>query len=341
MTALSEYDRLEAVGLWRASPEDQRREVIVSLGDATLTMTDTKGQVLAHWSLAAISRANRGAGPVLYHPDGDPGETLELAEDETQMIDGIERLLRAIDRRRPHPGKLRFVLAAGFTAALLAAAFLWLPDALLRHTVNVVPAVKRAEIGAALMARMTRVTGAPCAQPDGQRALRNLARRLLGEGRAEALVVLPSAVPGTAHLPGRRILLNRTIVEDFEDPDVTAGFVLAEHLRAQRSDPLGDLLNEAGLWASLRLLTTGVLPDAALDAYAERLLAQQPDRLPDALLLDAFEKAELRSAPYAYALDITGETTLSLIEADPRAAEGSRQVLSDSDWLRLQSICEG
>jgi hypothetical protein len=49
----------------------------------------------------------------------------------------------------------------------------------------------------------------------------------------------------------------------------------------------------------------------------------------------------LRSSPYAYALDITGETVLPLIEADPRRALGSREVLKDADWVRLQGICGG
>ena len=56
-------------------------------------------------------------------------------------------------------------------------------------------------------------------------------------------------------------------------------------------------------------------------------------------LIAAFDRAEIRSTPFAYALDITGERTLALIEADPRAGEGSRQVLSDADWVRLQGIC--
>ena len=92
MTALKEFDRLEATGLWRPSPETQRREVIVSLGEATLTISDTKGTALAHWSIAATVRSNGSALPAIYHPDGDPGETLEIDGDETAMIDGIDRL---------------------------------------------------------------------------------------------------------------------------------------------------------------------------------------------------------------------------------------------------------
>ena len=66
--------------------------MIVSIGDATLVISDLKDQALAHWSLAAIERTNPGQRPAIYHPDGDAGETLELAQDEGQMIDAIEKL---------------------------------------------------------------------------------------------------------------------------------------------------------------------------------------------------------------------------------------------------------
>ncbi len=338
MTALKEFDRLEATGLWRSAPTEQRREVIVSLGDATLTISDTKGQALAHWSIAATLRSNGNATPAIYHPDGDPDETLELPEDEMEMINGIDKLLRTIERRRPKPGKLRLILGLGFVAALIAIVVFWVPPALERYAVNVVPPVKRTEIGMGILQRLTRVTGAPCSAQEGRIALNKLGNRVLGFD--STLSIVPDGVQQTISLPGKIIVMNRSIVEDYEDPDVTAGFVLAEYVRGQATDPLAEVLDHAGLMASLRLLTTGSLPDTAIHAYAEHLLtAERPEPNVD-LLIDAFRAKELRSSPYGYAKDITGETTLPLIEADPRRAEGSRQVLSDGDWLRLQAICE-
>ncbi|WP_146586715.1 hypothetical protein [Puniceibacterium confluentis] len=341
MTALNEYQRLEASGLWRPAPDAQRRDVVVSLGDASLTITDTSDRVLAHWSLAAVSRINKGALPALYHPDGDPGETLELPASEAVMIDALERVRRAIERRRPRPGKLRVWITGGIAVLVVGLAVFWLPDALLRHTVKVVPNVKRIEIGDALLDRITRVAGMPCAAPQAQEPLRLLAARILGENRREALVVLRDGVRKTVHLPGGRILLNRALIEDPEDPDVTAGYVLAEAVRRRGRDPLEGLLRHVGLWPSLTLLTTGSLPEAVLDDYAEALLVETPPREPPGRLVDAFAAAELRTTPYAYAEDVTGESTLPLIEADPRKKEGSRQVLSDADWIRLQGICGG
>lgn len=338
MTALKQFARLEATGLWRAAPEEQRREVIVSLGDATLTLSDINGTALAHWSLGAVNRANGKDTPAIYHPDNAPEETLELDGSETQMIEGLDRLLRAIDRRRPRPGKLRFLLTGGVFAALVAGAVFWLPGALERYAVTVVPPVKRAEIGRHLLRHIERVAGKPCMARDARGPLDRFSARLLDGGR---VVVLSGGARRSAHLPGRVVLLSRTIVEDYEDPDVAAGFVLSETVRAANTDPLAALLDHAGLVASLRLLTTGALPDAALSAYAEHLMAIEPELPASDALIAAFARAEIRSSPFAYALDITGERTLALIEADPRAGQDSRQVLSDADWVRLQGICGG
>ena len=62
MVALKKYDRIESSGIWRASPDAQRVDVVVSLGDATLTIKTTHEQVLAHWSIAAISRPKSVSG---------------------------------------------------------------------------------------------------------------------------------------------------------------------------------------------------------------------------------------------------------------------------------------
>lgn len=339
MTALSEYERLEASGLWRASPEAQAQNVIVSIGDATLVVTDMRDRALTHWSLAAVARANPGELPAIYHPDGDPEETLELPADEDAMISAIERLRTTIERRRPRPGRLRLVMLVSSLTVVLALGWFWLPGAVLRHAVTVVPPVKRAEIGDALLERITRVAGQPCTDPAGLRSLEKLRARVLDPDTRRRLVVLPSGLRETAHLPGRMILLNRALVEDPEEPDVAAGYILAEALRARVHDPLRALLEEAGTLATIRLLTTGDLGAGTLDAYAESLLTAPQEQVPEAALLAAFAEAQIRARPYAYARDVSGESTLGLIEADPFATTAPRPVLSDGDWLRLQGIC--
>ncbi|MGR3323688.1 MAG: hypothetical protein ACU0DK_17360 [Pseudooceanicola sp.] len=341
MTALEEYQRLEARGLWREAAETQRREVVVSMGDATLVLSDKNDTALAHWSLAAIDRLNPGEFPAIYSPDGADDETLELPEDEGEMIDAIERVRRSIESRRPKPGRLRYGLIGATLLAVVLAAIFWLPGALTRHALTVVPQVKRAAIGDELMARLQVVTGAPCRTREGRRALDRLAERLPGVNGPPEIHVVRDGVRGAIHLPGGIILLSRNIVEDTSDPDVVAGYVIAEDLRARLHDPMGQLLDAAGPTATVKLLTTGSLPDETLDAYARHLLTAEPAPLPDEVLLTGFRDHGLRSSPYAYALDISGESVLGLIEADPYAGAETEPVLQDADWLRLQAICGG
>lgn len=337
MTALKEYDRIEASGLWRAAPEDQRREVIVSIGDATLTITDMADRPLAHWSLAALERGNPGEFPAIYFPDGDPGETLELADSETTMIDAIERLRNAIESARPHPGRLRLVSALSIFAVIALMLVFWLPGAMLRHTVNVVPDIQRKAIGQALLGRIERVSGQMCNTPDATPVLAKLARRT----GARQLAVMRSGVSDSLHLPGGIILLNRTLIEDHEDPAVAAGVVLVERARAEAQDPLAELLSYGGPVATFRLLTSGKLTRETLDHFAERVLSAPRPALGDEQLLAIFAQAAIPSTPYAYARDVTGETVLGLIEADPMAGRDIEPVLPDRDWIILQGICGG
>ncbi len=341
MTALSEYERLESSGLWRAPPEennddDKRREVIVTFGNATIVLSDRNDKPLAHWAMPAIRRQNPGTRPALYSPDKDAVETLEIADDD--MIDAIEKIRTAIERQRPKPGRLRWWILGGSIAAAAALAVFWLPDALVRHTVSVLPDAKRLEIGQSLMANIKRVSGQACTTTYGTRALDALSTRL-SDGPKPRLVVLASGVTGATHLPGGFILLNRELFEDFEEPDVAAGYILAEQVRIRKTDPIEPLLRAAGLRATFTLLTTGTISDAVLASYAEHLLTTPPSIIDTQELLAQFAAANTRSTPYAYGLDTTGETTIELIEADPFAMTPAKPLLTDGQWINLQSIC--
>lgn len=342
-TALTKYQRLEAAGLWRADPTAQRVDVVVSVGEATLTITDMRDRVQAHWSIAAVARANPGQRPAIYHPDGDPGETLELAENEDEMIAAIEKLRSVVARQRPRPGRLRLVGVLTSVAAVAAVVLFWLPGAAREHALGVVPSVKRVEIEQALLGHLQRVTGPACDGPGGIAALAQLTRRLPPRsGGAAKFLVVRGGIETALRLPGGTVLINTDLVEDHTEPDVVAGHIIAAYLRAEAHDPLARLLEEGGLSASLRLLATGVLPDDLLRTHAERLMTDPPEPVAPEVMLAGFAQWQVRARPYAYAVDITGETTVDLIEADPFAGtEPPPPLLSDADWLRLQEICGG
>ena len=337
MTALQKYARLEAVGVWRESDQGQRRDVIVSIGDATLVITDSQEKALAHWSLAAITRVNPGLVPALYHPEGDKTESLELPEDEVAMVEAIETLRRVIDRRRPKPGRLRLGMFLTVLTLIAALVVFWLPKAVIQYAVQVMPEVKRVEIGQSLLNHMSGFTGPPCASNFAQPALRQLSQRLLA--RSDALLVLPSGLDTTRHLPGSLMLIGSTLVEDYEDPDVLAGYILAEQLRSEQQDSLQTLLSFVGTLNVFRLLTTGKLPEATLTNYAQSLLLTDPHRIDYTDLKTRFAAKGISPIPYAYAVDLTGEQTADLI--DHGQTEQFKPSLQDAYWVRLQSLCGG
>jgi hypothetical protein len=231
---------------------------------------------------------------------------------------------------------LRWLGAAVSVSAVVGLVAFWLPGALINQALEVVPPVTRAKIGDDLLRRIERVTGQPCLAANAAPALKTLALRT----GAKNIVILRSGVRDSVRLPGGRVLINRSLIETHEEPDVAAGYILAEAVRAVQRDPLDAMLSHAGMRANISLLTTGNLPSTTLDAYAEHILLAPHVPVPDDILLKAFAAAKIRSTPYAQALDLTGETTLPLIEGDPMRAAPPELLLRDADWLRLQSICD-
>lgn len=337
MIALSEYERLEASALWRPEGETQHRDVVVSVGEATLTISDLNDKPLGHWSLPAIERTNgTNEKCAIYRPAPDSEEQLEI--DDKTMIDAIARIDRAVKRGRSRPGRLRGTLLSVTVLACVGLGVLWVPNALIGQAVQIVPAVTRADIGDQLLQRIRRLTGAPCDTIHGSKSLVSLGNRLSGSGQ---LIVVQSGVELSQHLPGGIILLNKSLVEDYDNADVISGYILAEKQRAAQVDPLRRLLSEAGLMTTLRLLTSGKIPETALDSHSESLLTAWLAPADQTALIDRFVAAEVAIKPFAYAVDITGETTLHLIEADGVQVEITRPVLSDGDWVALQGVCDG
>lgn len=330
MTALTEFERLEAPALWRPGAGEQRRDVVVSLGEATLAIYTMSEMPLAHWSLPAVERRNPGEMPAIFAPGPEAGETLEI--DDELMIDAIARVDRAIRRRRPRPGILRSVLFAGALLAFGALGVFWLPDALIRHAVSVAPPAVRADTGARLLEEITRLTGPVCSDPAARGALDMFSRRLVGEGRGRVVILRTDRADALA-LPGGIIAVGQPLIEDHDEPGVAAGHVLAAIEGARQSDPIARLLEASGPDAALRLMTTGEVSDRDLSTYAEHLLTQTAEPTSTDGLAARFEAAGVSPRAYAATLG-DGATALSEV------ADGdARPILSDGAWVALQAIC--
>jgi hypothetical protein len=338
MTALRKYQRLECGGLWRETPQDQRREVLVRFGDATLVLSDPKsGTAISHWSLPAIERLNKGEDPPIFAPGPDASESLELTDPD--MIAALGAVRHAVQAATAKPGRLRRVLLVGASVAVVLVAVIWLPNALVRHTASVVPLAQRADIGQRALDDLTRVTGTACNNQLGLQALAALSERVFGPVDTPILYVLPEGVEEPLHLPGDVIVLPRRLIEQSNGPEAAAGAALVERLRSRTNDPMVPLLDYAGLKATVQLLTTAEFPETALAGYGEALLRAAPVALAETSLLSAFEAAQVPATPYALA--VTPEANAGLATNDPYKGLAPSPLIPDESWVALQGICSG
>ncbi|MCR9086755.1 MAG: hypothetical protein NXH97_08430 [Rhodobacteraceae bacterium] len=330
MTVLSRYERLESPGVWRADAEAQRKNVFVSLGKATLVIVSEGEVALSHWSLPALERTNPGVMPALYRPGADSSESLEL--DDKTMVDAIETVRGAIRRRAPHHGRLRGLAGWMIVAVLGIAAVLWVPGAIRAHTAAALPQAVQANIGERLLRQLVPVTGPTCTHGPSLRAADRLADRLFPDD-ARRVAVLSGGPVRTMSLPGGTLLIHRELIEKPASAEVPAGYLLAEAARAESAPPLVELLDHAGLWTSLRLLTTGNVSDGTLRAFAEGMPLSPAEDTGD--LGARFAQAQV--APAAYLFDLTSRAMP--VPKLTNAATEARPLLSDADWVRLQDIC--
>ncbi|GAB4269765.1 MAG: hypothetical protein Kow0013_21510 [Pararhodobacter sp.] len=339
MTALEKYARLEGPGVWRADPEAQRRDVVVSLGDSSLVIADARsGMVLSHWSLPAVQRLNRGHKPAVFAPGADPdGETLEL--DDTLIIEALETI-RAALAPRPPLRRLRLALIAGAVLAVVSG-LLWLPGVLVERTAAIVPPAMRAQIGREALDALTLSPAGErvCAEPHGRQALATLRTRVLG---SDWRVTVVAGVPGfrATHLPGRLIVLGAELIEHLDSPEALAGWMVAEAIAAESTDPLLDALRYAGSRATLALLTTGTLPDGALVGYARHRFDGSLSPVDPEALGARLEALGIAAGPYAMSLPASAaaraQTLADRVGVTRRAPT---PLLSDGEWLTLQAIC--
>ncbi|QDY68541.1 hypothetical protein [Qingshengfaniella alkalisoli] len=337
MTALTQYERLEAPGVWRESAQAQRKNVFVSLGDATLIIRDSAETVLAHWSLPAVERSNSKSDPAIFTPAPGSEEILEI--DDPTMIDAIETVRHAVKRSGRPSGTLRKIAFAAIALACIAVGVVWLPDAVTRHTAQALPDPTRAAIGQKMLSELEKVTGQACAGREGRATLANLLNRLFS-GEQWKVVIVPSGPALATHLPGQTLLARADLITKHTEADALASALLVEAEEARQSDPMVKLMTQMGMGAALSLLTTGALPDKKVADYADDFLIRDTSTLTTDTTIGLLESVGISSRPYAYALDDSGETTLALIEADPFPAGTPEPLMSDSDWLRLQGVCE-
>jgi hypothetical protein len=336
MTALDKFERLESLGLWKETASSQKKEVIVSFGKASLVLSDNKDTPLTHWALSALEINSVEDDHFIYAPSKDGFETLEISD--PTMNRAIGKVRKQISKPKSHRGRIRLMSAGVVVLCLSLLATLWLPDALADYTMRAVNGAKAREIGAKLMPHINQYAGRPCSSFAATPVVRKLEDRLLGTDD-NTLFISDLGARYSTHLPGGIILANRVLVEDYTQAEVLAGFVLMEKALQERNPALRSLFRQAGSIATLSFLVTGHIEETVLANFAKHLMTAPLVRPDTKSILALFQVANIPSTPFAKALDNQLITTKVLVDNNP--VKGTyRPLLTDPQWLALQSICE-
>ena len=320
MTALDRYVRLEATGLWRESREAPPREVIVSFGNATLTLKDLADAPLGHWALAGVAALRREGTATVYSMTADGAETLEIGD--PAMTAAIAAVTRAdlLPRRR----RRRFPFAPLLLLAALGAAAWAARDVLRPDPSLLVPPARAAEIGDRMLVTLVEQHGRPCSGAAGTAALARLAERLAPTAPPRLLIMPLGGVPSAA-LPGGTILLDASLATG--PAEALAGWAA---LALARNPPRA-LLAGAGPVAGARYLLSGAFDDAAIAHAAEAALVP-PSAAEAGPALARLAAAGIDPRPFAAALAAVGLP----VDLPP---DGGAPALSDRDRAALGALC--
>jgi hypothetical protein len=273
MTALDRYLRLEAVGVWRESPEAPPREVVVSFGKTTLLLSDLEERPLGHWALAGVREVgNDPDGAAVYAMSA--GETLTIRDRD--MVGAIAAVRRALpEPPRPKPRRPRRVgwILAGLTLVLAAVIG---PPWLRRVTAELIPPEQATELGDRMLIAQIERSGPACDNPEGVRALAKLAAAAAAPSDAPRVRVIQLGETRAAALPGHLLLIDREVAATEPEGRIT-GWIRS----ATDDDPqIRYLVKDAGFLADLRYLLTGDFDDAALVRAAESASGRAPPTAP-------------------------------------------------------------
>jgi len=331
MTALDEYDRLEAVGTLKLSGEDDGTEVLVTFGEATLTMnalSETGDTPITHWSLAAIDLIDETETRATYSLNAMTQEALVI-EDQT-FRRALAKVLQ--DRKTPAtrakaPKTLWFL---GGTIAVLGAAYLVLPGAVTHIAKAMISPERAAVLADEMLPMIEDRTGPACTSAPGVMALEQLADRLNPDGNTR-LFVHDLGDTEVISLPGGKVLINRSVIETAQTDTITA-WAAVGIASVIESPAITELFEGQGLFAGLKFLSSGELPKSGKERAVNRLLGQAGPQ--DPVVIENAAQLLINAQLPTDGLTALGGQTAPM-------ATSSTAVMSEQDWAALQNICSG
>lgn len=380
MTALDKYAKLEAIARYRDGPTDRMREVVLSFGERTLMIVGLDDQPISHWPLVNVHRMSApGDTMVLLAPFEGSTERIELGDPD--MIEAIDTIVPRKDTPRRHRRRplrvWRMILGIGVLGT--AAALVWAWPMLMERVVDLVPRDRAIVIGDVVRAEILSemgleedAAGATCADPEGRAALDQLLSLASTVGSVEGafpdgtlreqVSVLDHPATLVLGLPGGDILLTRGMIDIAGTPEALTAILAHEIAHVRARNPMRKILRHATLSEKaahvLGDLINEPVPKSAATALTSKAYLADEDAHADAAVTKMLNNAALPTTPYAallFRLDVTAAPgprygdlhpllKIRASRADAADAVGTapyKPVLSDRDWLVLQTICGG
>ena len=374
MTALADYQKLEAVARYFDGQSAQPTEVVLSFGGRSLVIVGLDDRAIAHWPLATLrSLGDPSESVVQLVPDPTSDERVVL--EDREMIEAVTHVCPNLYHREvDKPGLRRAALWGLGALASVAVILLVLIPTLADQLAEYIPPEREQALGDAvadqlgdLLGAQTATRPALCTEATGSTALTLMTRRVSASADLPyplKVNVLNSGLVNAVTLPGGRILIFRGLIDEADSPEEVAGVLAHEIGHVINRDPTRGVLRSAGTAGIIGLLlgdffgatVMAAASDAVLNASHQREAETLADELayelmgeaglPATALADFFEKMRAEhgesSGPLKY---LASHPALS--GRAERAAAADRigngtfvPVLLDRDWLALQNICD-
>jgi len=338
MTALDQFDRLEATAIWRRSQSDADREVLVTFGNATLTLSalDQEGdRPVAHWSLGAVRRRSVDDGAVIFSPDDQASETLTV--EDPLLIDALDKVLRdrikgtQIRGRRSKIKWLAGLLAVGVAVYLLA------PSIAVNVATRLISPERAELLAGEMIGLIEGRTGPECKSGAAKATLETITSKI-SPNQAFAVHVLDLGDNLTVPLPGH-VLLDRELLERTETPEELAGWIGYAIVDSEKSVATRNLFSGSSMRDIIRFLSDGtVTPDAKNRAVNALMLADtQFDKEAVPTVTSILGDAKITTSEWSEGLAREGINATIGAQNDERY----EPLVGDAGWLAVKKVCSG
>ena len=334
MTALDDFDRLEAVGQLQRTSQESPREVLVTFGEATLTMHELKssGDIpLAHWSLGAIEKSQSRGELTIYRLSGNHEETLTI--DDVTLRDALDKVLAERQPPKEEKRTQRSLWRPALVVCGALAAYFVLPSLVLSTARNMISPERAALLTSDMVAEIEARTGPPCTTPLADVALERLARRLDPNGISK-LAVQDLGDADVISFPDGQVFLGAHVLQKTRSNAEIAAWAAVGIAGVIDSPALDKLFDEGGIMDGFRFLSQGELPESSKKRAVDYMLT-------NTVSINA-ATAENASVMLQNArLSTSGLDQILMQQQVSTEISDQTPIMTDQEWSALRNVCRG